>query len=116
MMLRSELRRRLLEARGVAVREACDRCGQLLGAIRFTRKDDVGVWCSPQCRGDAEPQAIRRGGRPRKHKNNADKQQAYRQRLERYETPLQLTENTKFAEAKIASLAYPLSPRSLELP
>jgi len=50
MMLRDELRRRLLEDRGIYVNEACDKCGQLLGAVRYTRKDGPSVWCSRECR------------------------------------------------------------------
>lgn len=64
MMLREELRRRLLEDRGVTVRECCDKCGQLLGAVRFLRRGEPGVWCSPACRGDREnkPSAKTNGG------------------------------------------------------
>jgi len=55
MMLCEELRRRLLEDRGIYVKEACDKCGQLLGAVRFTRKDD------PVCGacGNAEMESVR---------------------------------------------------------
>lgn len=81
MMLREELRRRLLEERGIYVTEACDKCGQLLGPVRSTRKGDSGVWCSRECRGDAAGPAIRKGGRPRKYANGAEKQQAYRERV-----------------------------------
>ena len=54
MMLREELRRRFLEDRGVSVTEACDRCGQVLGAVRFLRRGEQGVWCSRECRSDGE--------------------------------------------------------------
>src|SRR5262249_31535581 len=53
MTLREEIRRRRLEDRAIYVKEACDKCGQLLGAVRFTRKDDPGVWCSRECRDGA---------------------------------------------------------------
>jgi hypothetical protein len=81
MMLREELRRRLLEERGIYVTECCDKCGQLLGAVRYTRRGDSGVWCSRECRGDAERPVIRKGGRPRQHKSNAARQRAYRDRI-----------------------------------
>jgi hypothetical protein len=81
MMLREELRRRLLEDRGIYVKECCDKCGQLLGPVSYTRKNESGVWCSRECRGDAERPAIRKGGRPRKYKTNAERQQAYRNNL-----------------------------------
>src|SRR5690348_2574832 len=54
MMLREELRRRLLADRGVYVTEACDKCGQLLGPVRYTRKGESGVWCSRECRDGKE--------------------------------------------------------------
>lgn len=81
MMLREELRRRLLADRGIYVTECCDKCGQVLGAIRYTRRGELGVWCSQQCRGDVERPAIHQGGRPRKHASDAEKQKAYRQAL-----------------------------------
>lgn len=49
-MLREELRRRLLEERGITPIEACDKCGQVLGAVRFTRRAELGAFCSQQCR------------------------------------------------------------------
>ena len=42
---------RLLAMHGVFAREICDKCGAVLGAVRFTRRGDVGVWCSRECRG-----------------------------------------------------------------
>jgi hypothetical protein len=50
MLLSTELRQRIQADTGCYVTEACDRCGQLLGAVRFTRKGDSGVWCSRSCR------------------------------------------------------------------
>jgi hypothetical protein len=71
----------LLDRSGIWAREACDRCGQVLGAVRFTRRGDAGVWCSSACRGDRERPVIHRGGRPRKHATDADKQRSYRASL-----------------------------------
>jgi hypothetical protein len=56
MKLFGELRSRLQEERGNYVTEACDRCGQLLGPVCFTRKVEPGVWCSRQCRDGADAQ------------------------------------------------------------
>jgi hypothetical protein len=50
MNLPIELRFRLQEGRGIYVTEACDRCGQLLGPVRFTRAGEPEVWCSRKCR------------------------------------------------------------------
>lgn len=29
---------------------ACYRCGQVLGAVTYTKRGEPGVWCSKQCR------------------------------------------------------------------
>jgi hypothetical protein len=44
----------LLEKHGVYAREICDKCGAVLGAVRFTRKEESGVWCSRECRDGCE--------------------------------------------------------------
>src|SRR5216683_5413293 len=59
-------------------REICDTCGIVLGAIRFTRRDESGVWCSRECRGDGDRRTIRKGGRPRKYKTENERRQAER--------------------------------------
>ncbi len=56
MKLSAELQA-TLKQRGVYATEACDRCGQLLGAERFTHARDSGVWCSRQCRDGADSHA-----------------------------------------------------------
>jgi hypothetical protein len=47
----------LLEKYGCYANEACDKCGQILGYVRFTRKGDSGVWCSRECRDGEEARA-----------------------------------------------------------
>jgi hypothetical protein len=82
--------RELLAKHRVYVTEVCNRCSRALGHIRFTRFGEGGEWCSRLCRDGAEALAVRKGGRPRKHKNGALRQRAYRVRLhvrKRYETP-----------------------------
>jgi hypothetical protein len=54
VMLREEIRQRLLAERGITPTECCDRCGRFLGAVRFLRRGEPGVWCSRECRGDGE--------------------------------------------------------------
>jgi len=44
----------LLAEYGCYVTEICDKCGRLLGAIRFSRCGESGVWCSRVCRDGAE--------------------------------------------------------------
>ena len=77
----------LLEKHGCYVAEVCDKCGQLLGPVRFTRRGESGVWCSRECRGDAQRETIRKGGRPRKYKTNAERQAAYRV-LQNHQRPI----------------------------
>ena len=50
MKLNKEQSERLLRKRGIWVSDACDKCGQLLGSVRWTRKDEPGEWCSLACR------------------------------------------------------------------
>lgn len=85
MLLSSELRAQLQCDRGLYVTEACDRCGKLLGPVRYTRRSDVGMWCSRGCRDGvtaAEKRILSKGGRPRKYKSNAEKCRAHRSRIE----------------------------------
>ena len=50
MKLTREQSQKLLRERGTWITDACDKCGQLLGAVRWTRKDEEGEWCSATCR------------------------------------------------------------------
>jgi hypothetical protein len=82
----------LLAKHGSYITEVCDRCGKGIGPVRFTRKDDPGVWCSRECRDGKEarqpatvcrhcramlPKAKRRGAA---FCDDACKQAAYRQK------------------------------------
>jgi hypothetical protein len=40
----------MLRAYGAYVTEACDKCGNILGSIRYTRNREKGAWCSQLCR------------------------------------------------------------------
>jgi hypothetical protein len=68
MRLTTEQSYALLEKHGCYVTEACDKCGRMLGPVRYTRKGEEGVWCSSGCRGDVESTTVRKGGRPRKYR------------------------------------------------
>lgn len=117
MMLREELRRRLLADRGIYVTEACDRCGQLLGPVRYTRKGESGVWCSRACRGSAEQPELRTGGRPRKYKTNAERQEAYRLRNSEQPIPAVTKPPCSFAETKdLQTQKQPFSHHPLTRP
>jgi hypothetical protein len=54
MQLTELQRRELLAKHGVYVNEACDKCGKILGPIRFTRYGQMGEWCSKGCRDEFE--------------------------------------------------------------
>ena len=68
MLLAIQKSYELLENYGFFAREICDKCGIVLGAVRFTRRDESGAWCSRDCRGDGDWRTMRKGGRPRKLK------------------------------------------------
>jgi hypothetical protein len=49
--------RELFDKHGVCVTEACDKCGKILRAIRYTRQGQSGEWCSRLCRDGVERKA-----------------------------------------------------------
>lgn len=109
MMLHEELRRRLLEERGVYVKECCDKCSQLLGAVRYTRQGDSGVWCSRECRG--EWPSILKPGRPRKYKNGEERRAAKTKQQRKYRSVLRV-EKTVCTLAETKDLQAQKSPLS----
>lgn len=125
MILREELRRRLLEERGIYVKECCDKCGQLLGSVRYTLLGDSGVWCSKDCRGIVEQPAIRKGGRPAKYRTgearasaekaqNVERQRAFRLKAQRNGKPPSSFTETKDLQAQKQPLSHhPLTRPSM---
>jgi hypothetical protein len=111
----------LLAKHGVFARECCDRCGQLLGAVRYTRAGESGVWCGRECRGDQQRQTIRSGGRPQKYKTeterqraervqNAERQKCFRARVQRNGKPPRIFSETKDLQVQKTPLShYPLA-------
>jgi hypothetical protein len=57
MLLTVQQAYELLAKYGAFAREICDKCGVVLGAVRFARRGDAGVWCSRECRDGAEAEA-----------------------------------------------------------
>ena len=102
MILPLEVREQLKARRGIYLTEACDACGALLGAVRYTRRGESGAWCSAKCRDGAEAIADgvkRRSGRPRKYESESERmaanrvkaakrQRAFRERLRVTQNPL----------------------------
>jgi len=107
----------LLAKHGCYVTEICDKCGTVLGAVRFTRRDETGVWCSRKCRGDGELQAARKTGRPRKYRSNEEcraaktrQQRDYRLRPS-VEKTVRIQSETKDLQSQKSPLSqYPLTP------
>jgi hypothetical protein len=94
--------RELLAKHGVYVTEACDKCGKILGHVRFTRYGESGEWCSRECRDGVQAaeqyKTTRKGGRPAKYRSDRERlvaerrqgvirQQLFRQRLSVTENP-----------------------------
>jgi hypothetical protein len=44
MQLNRQQRQKPQNERGIWVTDACDKCGQLSGSVRWTRKDEPGEW------------------------------------------------------------------------
>src|SRR6516162_9181613 len=107
----------LLERFGCYVKDVCDKCGQILGPVRYTRRGEAGEWCSRECRGDAERPAVRKGGRPRKYRTdderltaerrqNAERQQRFRIMSQRNGKPPRSLAETKDLQAQKTPLSY----------
>jgi hypothetical protein len=122
MKLTTQQSYELLAKHGVFAREICDKCGAVLGAVRFTRRNETGVWCSPECRGDGDRQATRKNGRPRKYRNGEEsrasktrQQRNYRSRLG-VEKTVCIQSETKDLQAQKTPLShYPLTRQSSPL-
>jgi hypothetical protein len=56
----------ILKRHGAWITAACDKCGNLLGAVRWTRRGEPGEWCSQFCRDGVKAERVPvRKGRPR---------------------------------------------------
>jgi len=102
----------LLATRGVFAREVCNVCRQVLGPVRFTRRDRAGEWCSRECRGDAGTISRLRPGRPRKYRNVRDaraaktaQQRNYRRRAD-VEKTVCIVAGTKDLQTRKTALSH----------
>jgi len=102
----------LLSTRGAFAREACDRCGRVLGPVRFTRRGEIGVWCSSECRGDELAIARPRPGRPRKYRSERERRDAKTAQQRNYrsgcgvEKTLRIPAETKGLQARKVALSH----------
>jgi len=122
MLLTIQQSYELLAKYGTFAYEICERCGAVLGAVRFTRKDVSAVWCSRACRGDVHKATSLRPGRPRKYENGEERraaktrqQRIYRLRPGVEKTPSQVAGNKELTGAKNGPLAVPPYPDILAL-
>lgn len=112
MRLTEEQSRTLLAKHGAYVTEVCDKCGKLLGHVRFTLKDQPGEWCSRECRDGAaiveshsrvKHGATRKGGRPPKYQTGRERRAVERQqdaiRHRAYRKRLSVTENPAVSDS-----------------
>src|SRR5262249_38633828 len=111
MHLTGEQSRKLLEKYGVLVDSVCDRCGQILGPVRFTRQGQSSEWCSRECRGDSSRPTIRKGGRPRKYKTRVERRAAKTRQQRQYREAVLWKKHPR-SLAKTKDLRGPKSPLS----
>jgi len=108
----------LLAKHGVFAREICDKCGLVLGPVRFTRRGESGEWCSRTCR-DGQPQITQKTGRPRKYRNakqrcaaKARQQRGYRSKQRQQLLTGPSVEKSVCIQSETKGLQVPQSPLS----
>src|SRR6267143_2341821 len=112
MLLAIEKSYELLANYGCFAREVCDKCGIVLGAGRFTRRNEPEVYCSRECRGHAHRSATLRPGRPRKYKTHSERRAAKTRQQQVYrshpsvEKTVRIESETKNLQAQKLPLSY----------
>ena len=56
MRLSEKQSSQVLRTHGVYFTEVCDRCGRVIGPIRWTIRGEPGAWCSRKCRDGVDHQ------------------------------------------------------------
>ena len=112
MLLAIQKSYELLTNYGFFAREICDKCGIVLGAVRFTRHNASEGYCSRECRGDAHRSSTHRQGRPRKYKTDRERratktrqQQVYRSHPN-VEKTVRIQSETKNLQTQKVPLSY----------
>jgi hypothetical protein len=112
MLLAIQKSYELLVNYGFFAREICDKCGIVLGVVRFTRHNASEVHCSRECRGDAERSTTHRRGRPRKYKSERERRAAKTRQQRVYrshpnvEKTVRIQSETKNLQTQKAPLSY----------
>lgn len=116
MLLTIQQRYELLANYGCFAREICDKCGVVLGAVRFTRHGESEVYCSRECRGHASRTASLRPGRPRKYKTDRERRAAKTRQQQVYrshpnvEKTVRIQSETKNLQTQKVPLSYSGTP------
>jgi hypothetical protein len=117
MLLTTQQSYEVLAKHGCYITEICDKCGRGIGPVRYTQREDSGVWCSRECRGDGERQAIRKNGRLRKYRDNEESRAAktrqqcdYRSRPNVEKTVCTQSETKDLQAQKTPLSTIPLTP------
>jgi hypothetical protein len=112
MLLTIQKSYELLAHYGCFTREICDKCGNVLGGVRFTRHNESKVYCSRECRGDAHRSATHRRGRPRKYKTDRERRAAKTRQQQVYrshpnvEKTVRIQSETKNLQTQKVPLSY----------
>jgi hypothetical protein len=111
MLLAIQKSYELLAHYGFFAREICDKCGIVLGAVRFMRHGESKVYCSRECRGDAHRSATHRRGRPRKYKTDRERRAAKtrQQRVYRAHPNVEKTVRIQSETKNLQTQKWPLS-------
>ncbi len=110
----------LLANYGCFAREICDKCGVVLGAVRFTRYGESEAYCSRECRGDAHASATLKPGRPRKYKTDRERRAAKTRQQQTYrshptvEKTVRIQSKTKHLQTQKLALSYLGTPGPVE--
>ena len=97
---------------GFFAREIYDTCGIVLGAVRFARHNESKVYCSRECRGDAQRSSTHRQGRPRKYKTDRERRAAKTRQQQVYrshpnvEKTVRIQSETKNLQTQKVPLSY----------
>ena len=111
MLLAIQKSYELLTNYGFFAREICDTCGTVLGAVRYTRHGESEVYCSRECRGDAQRSVTLRPGRPRKYKTDRERRVAKTRQQQVYRSHPNV-EKTVCIQSETKSLQTQRSPLS----
>jgi hypothetical protein len=112
MLLAIQKSYELLANSGCFAREICDKCGIVLGAVRFTRHGESEMYCARKCRGDAQRSATHRQGRPREYETERERRTAKTRQQQVYrshpnvEKTVRIQSETKNLQTQKVPLSY----------